>query len=286
MNTIISNDLHQKILQYYVEAGLDYAFWSRGFNMHFGFGDLVTLFQREKMLNRMSEEVLRRLAPRNDSHFYDFGCGVGATMRKAIEFGSAINITGLTLVPWQKEKGDQLNQFNLSRLRILVKDYHDSSLPDNSADGVYAIESACYSPAEMHGLFFAEIHRVLKPGARLVIADGFLKKPESGLNPMAKGMYKRICENWALPGMMNISDVKTHLENHNFKNIRCEEISWKVAPSVLHVPFVILWFILYKTMKNEKLSNQSIRNLNGSFQALILGLHLRSFGYFLVSAEK
>jgi MPBQ/MSBQ methyltransferase len=93
-------------------------------------------------------------------------------------------------------------------------------------------------------------------------------------------------KNWALPGMMNRDEVKVHLEKQGFKEIQFEEISWKVAPSVLHVPFVIAFFLLYKTIRREKLSRQSIKNLKGSFQTLLLGLHRKNFGYYLVTATK
>jgi MPBQ/MSBQ methyltransferase len=287
MNTmLIDSALHNRILQYYVDAGLDYAFWSKGFNMHFGLGDLRTVFSRERMLNQMSAEVLRRVLPSCHGHIADFGCGVGATMRAAAHISKDIRVTGLTIVPWQKEKGDELNESWKSQLEIRVEDYHNSSLDENSCDGVYAIESACYSPEKMHLDFFSEIHRVLRPGGRVVIADGFLKVSENELGTMVRTMYNGICKNWALPGMMNINDVKDHLINSGFKNISMEEVSWKVAPSVLHVPFVIIWFLMYKKLMRQKLSHQSIRNLKGSLQTLLLGLQRASLGYYLVTAEK
>jgi MPBQ/MSBQ methyltransferase len=287
MNTIlIADDLREKILKYYVDAGLDYAFWSRGFSMHFGFANVFTIFCREKMLQRMSEEVLSRLGAKNTSHIHDFGCGVGATMRKAAEVYPGIKVTGVTLVPWQKEKGDMLNMQVSQKLQILTEDYHQTSIPPSSSDGIYAIESACYSPCSMQGILFQEIHRVLKPGRKIVIADGFLKVPVAILNPSIRKLYNAICHNWALPGMMNIDDVRKHLAENRFRNITCEEISWRVAPSVVHVPFVILWFLLCKRVRKERLSEQSKRNLKGAFQTLLLGLQREQFGYYLITAEK
>jgi MPBQ/MSBQ methyltransferase len=199
MNTtiLISQDLREKILQYYVDAGMDYVFWSKGFNMHFGFGNLFSLFKRERMLNRMSEEVLKRLMiSASAKSLADLGCGVGSTMRKAIELYPHVDVTGITLVPWQKEKAYKLHS-GLSKnnqLKILVEDYHYTSIPSQSVDGVYAIESACYSPSSMHGIFFQEIYRMLRPGGKLVIGDGFLKNSAGDLNLRVEKIYKGICE--------------------------------------------------------------------------------------------
>lgn len=283
----ITDDLRNRILQYYIDAGMDYAFWSSGFNMHFGFGDLSTAFNREKMLNRMSIEVLKRaLNGKKFGHLADFGCGVGATMRTAASIHRRMHVTGLTIVPWQKQKGDILNEYVTNQLEIKVEDFHSSSLEGNSFDGVYAIESACYSPPSMQPDLFHEMHRVLKPGSKMVIADGFLKVRPESLGQSVASVYRAICRNWALPGMMNIEDAKRHLEKIGFRDIRAEEVSWRVAPSVMHVPFVILWFLLYKKFRREKLSKQSIRNLKGSIQTLLLGLQRNSFGYYFLSAQK
>lgn len=289
MSTVIDLDLEQRIVQYYVEAGMDYGSWSKGFNMHFGFGSIWKIFQRERMLNRMSDEVLKRLnLDHRAEHIADLGCGVGATMRRGAAVYKHCSFTGLTIVPWQKTKGEEMNrkQGFSHRISIETEDYHNSSLPAGRFDGVYAIESACYSPVHLQSRLIREVHRVLKEGGRFVIADGFLKTTADRLNPCVRGIYNGICSNWALPGMMNINQLKTMLMEQGFKNVVCEEVSWRVAPSVLHVPFVILKFVLGKKMQGEKLSMQSIRNLKGSFQTLLLGLHQWSFGYYLVSAQK
>jgi hypothetical protein len=138
----------------------------------------------------------------------------------------------------------------------------------------------------MHQVFFDEVHRILRNEGRLVIADGFLKSPEVSLNSCVGRIYKGICENWALPGMMNVEAVRNCLKIAGFRDVKFEEISWKVAPSVLHVPIVIVMFLIYKKIRRERLSRQSINNLKGSFQTLLLGLHRRNFGYFLVTAKK
>lgn len=104
--------------QYYSEAGPDYAAWSAAFNMHFGYFRLgMNLFDREPMLEQMNLEVLDRLRmpPERRTRLADLGCGVGATMRSIAARLPLADLTGITLVPWQIERGEQLTRASALR---------------------------------------------------------------------------------------------------------------------------------------------------------------------------
>ncbi len=68
--------------------------------------------------------------------------------------------------------------------------------------------------------------------------------------------------------------------------MKAEDISFRVAPSVLHVPFAIVGFILKKIFTLNALKRESLHNLNGSFYALLSGLHMKGFGYYIISCTK
>ena len=59
-----------------------------------------------------------------------------------------------------------------------------------------------------------------------------------------------------------------------------------MAPSVFHVPFAITGFILKNFLKRKPLKPQSWENMKASFYALISGLHIRDFGYYIITATK
>src|SRR6187549_3010152 len=86
---------------YYTEAGMDYRAWSRAFNMHFGYWRWPrNPFALEAMLEEMSRQVFRRLAPADGDRLLDLGCGVGAPARALIARHS-VAVTAVTRVPWQ-----------------------------------------------------------------------------------------------------------------------------------------------------------------------------------------
>lgn len=295
MGTITANypsDLKTKVekektdlVEFYNEATEDYRFWSKDFNMHFGYWIpfLTNLFRRDTMLNEMNNQVLKRL-DFNDKKaiFADLGCGMGGTMRYVLEKNKRLTSMGVTLSETQVREGNKLLKRNSGI--ILKENYNRTSFKNDSFDGALAIESFCHSGHDRNS--FKEAHRILKPNGKLVIADAFLKKKVKNLSISGDFCYKKICDSWSLEQLGTINEVVAELKAVGFKKIIVEDISFRVAPSVLHVPFAIIGFALRKLIKYGSLKKQSINNLKGSFFALLSGLHLKSFGYYFITCTK
>jgi Methylase involved in ubiquinone/menaquinone biosynthesis len=275
----------EKIIRFYDEATEDYEFWSKDFNMHFGYyvPFKTNPFKRDSMLNEMNNQVFNRLdVPKRNSLVADLGCGIGGTMRYGLRKYPLLKIIGVTLSTFQMRQGNK-RLHNMDGL-ILEENYQNTSFKNNSIDGAYAIESFCHAGHSREA--FQETYRILKPTSKLVIADAFLKKEEENLCYGSTICYEQLCKGWSLEGLGSIHKVKEIMRDIGFKNIKIEEISFCVAPSVLHVPFAITGFILKKLFKKEQLKPQSWKNLKGSLFALLSGLHMRDFGYYIITAEK
>ena len=90
-----------------------------------------------------------------------------------------------------------------ARVTCFLADYRALPFPDESFDGAYAIESSCYAAGADKADFLREALRVLKPGARLVVADAFLKRP----GPLGGGLqrcYEAMCRFWRLEACAEI----------------------------------------------------------------------------------
>lgn len=270
---------------FYDEATIDYEFWSKCLNMHFGYfrWGKTNPFRRDSMLNEMNHQVLQRLGLlKKKGIMVDLGCGMGSTMKYALEHHKQLSCIGLTLSKFQVQKGNRLLK-NRQGV-ILQENYNNSSLPSNSCDSALAIESFCHSGH--HPKSFREAYRLLKPGGRLVIADAFLKKSPGQLSGFAKKGYRRLCSHWSLEKLGAIEEVERQLKNVGFSKVTIEPISWRAAPSVLHVPFAILGFALRIWLNGDDFPKERLHNLKGSFYALCCGLQLKSFGYYLISCTK
>ena len=119
----------------------------------------------EDSIIRHQRTMIERLELREGMQVADIGCGVGGPMRRvARETGAAV--TCINNNEQQLEKAKRLNvEAGLDHLADYVKaNFMDlSALEADSFDAGYAFESTCHAPDKERA--FAEIFRVLKPGA-------------------------------------------------------------------------------------------------------------------------
>jgi MPBQ/MSBQ methyltransferase len=278
------------VIQYYLDTGLDYGEWSREYNMHFGFFKFgMNPFRRERMLDEMNQQVFThlQLSP-EDKIVYDLGCGLGAPCRAFARRFADKKIIGVTIVPWQVEKAKLLNEEAglETRIEMVLGDYTKLPVADNSVDGVFALESCCHCEGLDKAAFIKEMLRVLKPGKRFVIVDGFIKKDPVTFRFVLRYCYQQIIKGWALPSFPHIDLLSEAIRNEGGENIEVKDFSFRVAPSVMHSPFTVLYFLIKKTLQGEKLNPVRLGHLKACLLGLVLGMHRRKFAYCMVTGTK
>lgn len=281
----------RRILRYYTETGHDYAAWSPSYHMHFGYWrrglDPLAL---EPMLAEMTRQVVARLqlSPRRSSRLLDMGCGLGASVRLAATEIPAWRIDGITMVPQQIAEARRLTACAglEDRVRFLEADYTATPLPDAFYDGIYAIESACHAAGRAKENFVREAARLVAPGGRLVVADGFLKGDRPLAPPLA-WCCDRVAANWALETFAEIGCFTDCLARHGFADVRVEDASWRIAPSVMHIPRVTVGF-LWRQLRATRLLMSRVRwgHIVACLLAPVLGAAQWRFGYYLVTARR
>jgi ubiquinone/menaquinone biosynthesis C-methylase UbiE len=278
--------LHEQLLRYYEASSLDYRFWSPGFQMHFGYYRAgLNPLSRERMLQEMNRQVFARLALSHEpQRVADLGCGLGAPARDAARAHSNWQVDALSLVPWQIQYAEKLTREAGigGNLRFSVGDYTKTTFADETFDGAYAIESSCHATGADKDDFVREAARILKASAHLVIADGFLKREPL---PWPLSVLMRVlCKNWAVPRFANLGAFCEALLRHGFDVIEVRDLSYRVAPSALHVPWVTLRFLLQTLF--ERVSRVRWGHVVASVLSPLVGMARPYFGYQLVVARR
>lgn len=280
---------HDSFQRYYEEAGPDYAAWSPHFNMHFGFFRRdMNPFAREAMLEQMNREVLDRLHLTSPNpRILDIGCGLAATLRSIARALPSVELHGITLVPWQLEQACRLNHSDprTANIHLSLADYEHTGFPSESFDSVYAIESSCYSAGPSKSRFLREAHRLLRPGGRIVVADGFVG-PGNFRGPQ-QAIYRKLCDCWAIENMGQIDAFTSELDRNGFRDIVVEQIQARVTPSVLHVPFVTLKFLLTDVVfGSRKMTRARWNNILAPILLPFVGYPIGPLAYYLISATR
>ena len=114
-----------------------------------------------------------------------------------------------------------------ARLRFAHADFLTTGFEDASFDGVVGIESVCY--AESKSAFLAEAWRVLRPGGRLVVLDGFRQR--TALTPRDARDLRRFVSGWALSGLAFVGEFDAALHAAGFESVDYSDKRRAVMPS-------------------------------------------------------
>jgi len=230
--------------------------------IHYGYYDKNTkkFLDAVYKMNDFIGELLE-LKDNKSGIILDAGCGVGGTSIYLGEKYPNVQFIGITISSGQVEMGKKyIKERNIKNFKILREDYNKTSFPNNYFDNVFAIESTGYSDDIEE--FINEMYRILKPGGKLVVLDGY--RTEVNINPFLQKIYERFLygrgyQKLELPRLKNYLEL---LKKKGFENVFHQDISKYVARSqmrgiIMAIPFFcsylikrILTFGIYDSKRN------------------------------------
>lgn len=168
-----------------------------------------------------NDAVISSGSIRKGMHVLDAGCGVGGTAIHIAKQTGA-QVVGITLDPAQVHEAQRNARTHTvgHLVDVAVMDFSALTFPDATFDLVYAVESIVHAHAKNKSLFLNEAYRVLKPGGRLVIADGYASRlPKT---PKEQAVFQNLQWGFCLPPVITGDTMTREIQSVGF--IRVQKI--------------------------------------------------------------
>lgn len=269
------------IREYYDSVASDNKLWSKSLNIHFGYWEKgFNPLKRESQLKNMNKQIISRLKLTGGMRkVVDLGCGFGAVSAYGAQLYPQTNFLGLTISPAQA--GFACREKNLT---VTLGDYHSIPERDESCDGGFFVESFCHSSNKAELL--KESIRVLKPGSRLVIADGFRMKSLEKTGPVYRWLYKAVCRNYFVEDFAFFNEIMEVAKRNHLIVEHAEDASFRIAPTTLHSIFLSAACYLKGLFSLQSVKGKRLNNLIACFLSHFLGLNRSLFRYYIITFRK
>ncbi len=208
---------HAETVKEYYNLCNEFMVFGWGESLHF-----APLSPRETLEDskvRHQRLMIDKLELREGMNVVDVGCGIGGPMRRVVQ-EAGVRVMGVNYSEVQLERTKALN--TAAGIDHMV-DYLACSFMDMDAvadgtfDRAYAIESTCHAPDKAGA--FAEIYRVLKPGALFWGQEMCMTDKFDPQNDRHQAIKRDLMHGIALKDIATTDEVDRALEKAGFQVI-------------------------------------------------------------------
>lgn len=279
-------EYHKKIIQYYKDTENAYKdSWdlNNSLAIHYGYWDKPVKTFPESLI-RMNEVMMMAAGIQSGDRVLDAGCGVGgSSIFLATMLGC--RVTGITLSERQVEMA-ALNAAKKKMNDIVdfkAMNYSATDFPDASFDVVWGCESICYADSKEQ--FIKEAYRLLKPGGRLVVADGFVSDFGNNNNPI----IRQWLDGWQVNYLETPQRFESFMQQAGFSHIDYRNISKEASHSshrLYKFYFLANLYLAWKKINFSKPATEMQKKNIAACKYQYKGLKKDLWQYGLITGKK
>ena len=208
---------HAETVREYYDLCSEFMVFGWSESLHFA--PLSPRESLEESQIRHQRQIIESLELEPGMRVIDVGCGIGGPMRRVVR-EAGVRVLGVNINEHQLERarslhaeagiGDQVDYLAASFMDM-------GAIADDTFDRGYAIESTCHAPDKVGA--FAEIYRVLKPGALFWGQEMCLTNRFDPDDPGHQTIKRELMRGIALKEIATTSEVDEALETAGFEVI-------------------------------------------------------------------
>lgn len=139
--------------------------------------------------------------------------------------------SGIDLTPSHLElAAARLGLLGLANTSLMLGDFHYLPYADASFDQLFCIEAFCYATDLPQA--FAEVARVLRPGGRFVLFDGYLPRPPAQLSADEALAVDLVAKGMAMVQLQVVDDLLATARQAGFEARAVTPLDTQVLPSL------------------------------------------------------
>jgi sterol 24-C-methyltransferase len=218
------NANYKSLVNSYYDLATIFYEWGWGSSFHFAFRYLHESFS-ESIRRHEYYLASKLLLTGSDNKIVDVGCGIGGPLRNICRFLQQ-DVTGITLNPYQVERGNELcakDDVISNKCRLVQGDFLEMPFESMAFDGAYAIEATCHAPDRVK--VYSEIKRVLKPGSTFACYEWCMTDNYDPKNTTHQRIKKQIEEGDGLPDMVHYSVCVDALRESGFEILETRDMA-------------------------------------------------------------